>query len=103
MVSHRDLSDVQRPVVQCFALLLAGYRRAIGTRRGTGALGPFGQVVLVLRWFRDHTCIRCVSGMQESPWPPATGIFTKASTYSRSKPPALREFWDSAGTRVCRS
>ena len=29
-----------------------------GTRRGTRALGPFRQAVLVLRWFADNTRVR---------------------------------------------
>ncbi len=61
MVSHRAMPDVPRPVVEYLARLLAGHRRAIGTRRGTRALGPFRQAVLVLRWFRDHTCVHCLA------------------------------------------
>ena len=61
MVSHRDMSDVPRPVVEYLACLLAGRRRMIGTRAGTRALGPFRQAVFVLRWFRDHACVHCLA------------------------------------------
>lgn len=39
------------------ARLLAGERRARGTRTGRRALGPWRQAVLVLRWFLDGTRI----------------------------------------------
>ncbi|MFD5065692.1 transposase family protein [Streptomyces sp. NPDC058394] len=55
------MPDVPRPVVEYLARLLTEHRRAIGTRRGTRVLGPFRQAVLVLRWFRDHTCIHCLA------------------------------------------
>ncbi|MEV5012447.1 hypothetical protein AB0K74_44325 [Streptomyces sp. NPDC056159] len=32
-------------------------RRRIGTPRGSRALGPFRQAVLVLRWFRERGCV----------------------------------------------
>lgn len=61
MFSHRAMPDVPRPVVEYLACLLAARRQTIGTRRGTRALGPFRQAVLVLRWFRDHTCVHCLA------------------------------------------
>ncbi|MDN5385827.1 IS5/IS1182 family transposase, partial [Streptomyces sp. LB8] len=44
--------DVPLPVVVFLARLPAAHRRRIGTPRGSRALGPFRQAVLVLRWFR---------------------------------------------------
>ncbi|PJE93866.1 IS5/IS1182 family transposase [Streptomyces carminius] len=41
--------------------LLAAHRRRIGTPRGSRALGPFRQAVLVLRWFRERGCVHCLA------------------------------------------
>lgn len=57
--------DVPRPVVESCARLLAAHRRVIGTRRGSRALGPFRQAVLVLRWFRNRTCVHCLAADAE--------------------------------------
>jgi len=45
--------DVRRATVEHLAKLLAGHRERLGPRRGTRALGPFKQAVLVPRWFVD--------------------------------------------------
>jgi len=42
-----------RETVYFLARLLHQRREQVGTRRGTRALGPFKQAVLVLRWFLD--------------------------------------------------
>ncbi|MGX8904656.1 hypothetical protein ACR820_05225 [Streptomyces netropsis] len=55
------MPGVPRPAVEYLARLLAARRQAIGTRHGTRVLGPFRQAVLVLRWFRDHTCVPCLA------------------------------------------
>lgn len=54
MVAYSATLDVPRHLVEFLARLLAAHRRAIGTPSGSRALGPFGQAVLVLRWFRDR-------------------------------------------------
>lgn len=46
---------VSRETVYFLARLLHQRRIDVGTRRGTRALGPFKQAVLVLRWFLDAT------------------------------------------------
>jgi hypothetical protein len=46
---------VSRETVYFLARLLHQRRQEMGTRRGTRALGPFKQAVLVLRWFLDAT------------------------------------------------
>ncbi len=61
MVPYSSMLDVPRPVVQYVARLLASHRRRLGTPSGSRALDPFRQAVLVLRWFRDHTCVHCLA------------------------------------------
>ncbi|MFD8592345.1 IS5/IS1182 family transposase, partial [Streptomyces sp. NPDC059637] len=61
MVPYTAMLDVPRPVVEFLARLLAAHRRKIGTPRGSRALGPFRQAVLVLRWFRQRTCVHCLA------------------------------------------
>lgn len=61
MVPYVAMLDVPRPVVAFLARLLAAHRRKIGTPRGSRALGPFRQAVLVLRWFRHRTCVHCLA------------------------------------------
>ncbi|GAA2111184.1 hypothetical protein [Streptomyces synnematoformans] len=48
-------------MVEFLARLLAAHRRRIGTPRGSRALGPFRQAVLVLRWFREAGCVHCLA------------------------------------------
>jgi hypothetical protein len=50
--------EINRSTAEYLAGIVAAHRRAIGTRKGTRALGPFKQAVLVLRWFVDDTRIR---------------------------------------------
>jgi hypothetical protein len=38
-----------------------GHRRRIGTPKGSRALGSFRQAVLVLRWFRERSCVHCLA------------------------------------------
>ena len=47
--------SASRETVYFLARLLHQRRIVVGTRRGTRALGPFKQAVLVLRWFLDAT------------------------------------------------
>lgn len=56
MVTYTATLDVPRHVVDHLSRLLAAHRRRIGTPRGSRALGPFRQAVLVLRWFRERGC-----------------------------------------------
>lgn len=53
--------DVPRHVVEYLSRLLAVHRRRIGTPKGSRALGPFRQAVLVLRWFRERGCVHCLA------------------------------------------
>ena len=61
MVTYAATLDVPRHVVEFLARLLAAHRRRIGTPKGSRALGPFRQAVLVLRWFRDRGCLHCLA------------------------------------------
>ncbi len=83
MVTYAAALDVPRHVVEFLARLLAAHRRRIGTPRGSRALGPFRQAVLVpalgpfrqavlvLRWFREHGCVHCLA--RDAGIPQATG------------------------------
>src|SRR5258708_37388153 len=53
--------DVPRHVVEFVAKLLAAHRRVLGTPKGSRALGPFRQSVMVLRWFRERGCVHCLA------------------------------------------
>ena len=57
MVTYVATLDVPRHVVDHLSRLLAARRRRLGTPRGSRALGPFRQAVLVLRWFRQQACV----------------------------------------------
>ncbi|MER7689728.1 transposase family protein [Streptomyces sp. NPDC097610] len=61
MVTYVATLDVPRHVVEYLSSLPATHRRRIGTPRGSPALGPFRQAVLVLRWFREPGCVRCLA------------------------------------------
>ena len=61
MVPYAATLDVPRHVVEFLARLLSAHRRRIGTPKGSRALGPFRQAVLVLRWFRDRGCVHCLA------------------------------------------
>ncbi|MEU2981169.1 transposase family protein [Streptomyces hirsutus] len=61
MVTYVATLDVPRHVVDHLSRLLAAHRRRIGTPRGSRALGPFRQAVLVLRWFRERGCVHCLA------------------------------------------
>ncbi|MCX4660456.1 IS5/IS1182 family transposase [Streptomyces uncialis] len=61
MVTYVATLDVPRHVVDYLSRLLAAHRRHIGTPRGSRALGPFRQAVLVLRWFRERGCVHCLA------------------------------------------
>jgi hypothetical protein len=61
LVTYAATLDVPRHVVDYLARLLAARRRHIGTPRGSRALGPFRQAVLVLRWFRTRGCVHCLA------------------------------------------
>ncbi|MFI9585878.1 transposase family protein [Streptomyces sp. NPDC052236] len=60
-VTHVAKLDVPRHVVDHLSRLPAAHRRRIGTPRGSRALGPFRQAVLVLRWFRERGCVHCLA------------------------------------------
>jgi hypothetical protein len=61
LVPYAATLDVPRHVVEFLARLLTAHRRRIGTPKGSRALGPFRQAVLVLRWFRDRGCVHCLA------------------------------------------
>ncbi|WP_329088026.1 MULTISPECIES: transposase family protein [unclassified Streptosporangium] len=61
MITYAAALDVPRHVVTYLARLLAAHRRRLGTPRGSRALGPFRQAVLVLRWFRERGCVHCLA------------------------------------------
>jgi hypothetical protein len=61
LVTYVATLDVPRHIVEFLARLLAAHRRRIGTPRGSRALGPFRQAVLVLRWFRERGCVHCLA------------------------------------------
>ncbi|SEU48221.1 hypothetical protein SAMN05421811_1374, partial [Nonomuraea wenchangensis] len=52
MIAHRATLDVSRALIHYVARLLHDERRRLGTPKGSRALTPFWQAVLVLRWFR---------------------------------------------------
>ncbi|MGX4694512.1 transposase family protein [Streptomyces sp. JNUCC 63] len=60
LVTHVAALDVPRHVVDHLSRLPASHRWQIGTPRGSRALGPFRQAVLVLRWFRERGCVHCL-------------------------------------------
>ena len=53
--------DVPRHIVEFLARQLVAHRRRLRTPRGSRALGPFRQAVLVLRWFRERGCVHCLA------------------------------------------
>jgi hypothetical protein len=55
VIAYRATLDVPRELVQFVAKLLWAERRRRGTPRGSRALTCFGEAVLGLRWFREHT------------------------------------------------
>ncbi|MCZ7416986.1 transposase family protein [Streptomyces sp. WMMC897] len=61
LVTYVATLDVPRHVVEYLSRLLAAHRRRLGTPRGSRALGPFRQAVLVLRWFRERVCVHCLA------------------------------------------
>lgn len=54
-ITYTAVLDVSRATAEHLAKLLGEHRERLGTRKGTRALGPFKQAVLVLRWFVDGT------------------------------------------------
>jgi DDE superfamily endonuclease len=61
LVTYVATLDVPRQTVEFLAGLLAARRRGLRTPRGSRALGPFRQAVLVLRWFRERGCVHCLA------------------------------------------
>ena len=61
MVTYVATLDVPRHVVDHLSRLLAAHRRQLRTPRGSRALGPFRQAVLVLRWLRERGCVHCLA------------------------------------------
>ncbi|MGJ3560115.1 hypothetical protein ACR6C2_22000 [Streptomyces sp. INA 01156] len=59
MVAYVATLDIPRHVVDHLSRPLAAHRRQTGTLKGSRALGPFRQAVLVLRWFRERGCVHC--------------------------------------------
>ncbi|MGW1543275.1 HARBI1 family protein [Streptomyces sp. NPDC002309] len=54
-ITYTGVLDVSRATAEALAKLLLEHRERLGTRKGTRALGPFKQSVLILRWFLDGT------------------------------------------------
>nr|WP_257040152.1 hypothetical protein [Streptomyces sp. OK228] len=48
-VTYTGVLDVSRATAEALAKLLLEHRERLGTRKGTRALGPFKQSVLILR------------------------------------------------------
>jgi hypothetical protein len=61
LVTYVATLDVPRHVVDHLSRLLAAHRRQLRNPRGSRALGPFRQAVLVLRWFREQACVHCLA------------------------------------------
>lgn len=57
LVTYVAALDVPRHIVEQLARLLTAHRRRICSPRRSRALGPSGQAVLVLRWFRERGCV----------------------------------------------
>ncbi|MGP4103822.1 hypothetical protein [Nonomuraea sp. KM90] len=55
--------DVSRALVHHVARSLRDERRRVGTPKGSRALTPFWQAVLILRWFRGECDIPKLSGI----------------------------------------
>jgi hypothetical protein len=54
VIAHRATLDVSRALVHHVARLLHEERRLRGTPKGSRALTPFRQAVMVMRWFRGE-------------------------------------------------
>lgn len=54
MIAHRATLDVSRALIHHVARSLRDERRRLGTPKGSRALTPFWQAVLILRWFRGE-------------------------------------------------
>jgi hypothetical protein len=54
VIAYRAMLDVPRELVTSLSRLLAGERRARGTRRNSRALGCWKQALFVLAWFRKR-------------------------------------------------
>lgn len=100
MVTYVAMLDVPRHVVEMLAKLLGAHRRRIGTPRGSRALGPFRQAVMILRWFRDRGCVHCLA--RDAGISQATGYryLHEVSTSSPSRPLTCIESSPSAGRRA---
>jgi DDE superfamily endonuclease len=61
LVTYAATLDVPRHIVDFLSCLLSAHRRRLRTPRGSRALGPFRQAVLVLRWFREQGCVHCLA------------------------------------------
>ncbi|GAA1909212.1 hypothetical protein GCM10009753_45790 [Streptantibioticus ferralitis] len=61
MVTYAAMLDVPRCTVEFVARRLATRRRRLRTSRGSRALSPSRQAVLVLRWFRERGCVHCLA------------------------------------------
>lgn len=54
-ITYTGVLYVRRAAAETLAQLLLEHRERLGTRKGTRALAPFKQSVLILRWFLDDT------------------------------------------------
>jgi hypothetical protein len=90
---------VPRHVADHLSRLLAAHRRCIGTPRGSRALGPFRQAVLVLRWFCERGCAHCLA--RDAGVSPATDYrYLHKATSSPSRPPTYTPSWTTAGAKA---
>ncbi|MFI6730209.1 IS5/IS1182 family transposase [Streptomyces sp. R-74717] len=93
MVTYVATLDVPRHVVEYLSRLLTAHRRRIGTPRGSRALGPFHQAVLVLRWFRERGCVHCLA--RDAGVSQATGYYLhEGIDVLADQAPDLHEVWD---------
>jgi hypothetical protein len=84
--------DVPRHVVEFVAKLLAAHRRALGTPKGSRALGPFRQSVMAPRWFRERGCVHRLARDAGVSRPPVTAISMRPSTFSQLTPRSCTKF-----------
>lgn len=61
MVTYTATLDVHRDTLRRLCALLAQERRRIATPARSRALSCYKQAVLVLRWFRDGTCVQALA------------------------------------------
>ena len=95
-VTHTAPLPLARATVQHVAALLAAHQRAIGTRKGRGAPGPFAQAVIFLRWTLDATKVARLAGDNDIGRSTAHRYIDEATDVIAAQAPDLREVLDDA-------